>query len=69
MISCKDLDVSSDYTLDFTAGCATQYGNFDIQNFVENFTTGASEETVYHRVTLEAPTSGSECIVTLDFLR
>lgn len=56
LIIAKDLTVSSDYTLDFTTGVATQY----------NFTTGANEETVYYRVTLEEPTSGSVALITLE---
>ena len=52
----SDLDVSSDYTLDFTAGVATQY----------NFTTGASEESRTYRVVLESPTSGSVATITLE---
>jgi hypothetical protein len=56
LILMTDLTVSGAYTLDFTAGCADQY----------NFTTGAAETAVSHRVTLEAPTTGSECIITLE---
>lgn len=55
IIVLKDLTVSADYTLAFTTGCATNI----------TFATGATETELSQRVTLEAPTSGSECLIEI----
>ena len=55
LIVMKDLSVSGDFNLTFTAGVADEY----------TFTTGASETRIEYRVTLEAPTTGTECMLTL----
>lgn len=50
------LDASSDYTLDFTAGCADQY----------NFSTAANQDEHYLTVIISTPTSGDVCTITLE---
>ena len=55
LVVLKDLSVSGDFLLAFTAGVATN----------KTFTTGATETRIEYRVTLEAPTSGTECLITL----
>jgi hypothetical protein len=50
-----NLDASSDYGLDFTAGCQTNF----------TFTTSASETTKDYTLTLSSPSTGSQCAIEL----
>lgn len=54
-IRCYNLDATSDYTLDFTSGCADQV----------NFTTADNQDEFIHITAIQKPT-GATCTITIE---
>lgn len=55
-LRCYDLTASGDYTIDFSAGSATQH----------NFTAASDASDYYHTTIIEEPTAGGACTLTLE---